>query len=371
MRIAMVHSSFAVRGGAEQYLRDLTRSLVARGHQVRIFSRDGGDERIRPRAAARLGDRLPGPARKALVHLGDLLDPTGMRPGDLRDFDPDVVHLHNWQELGALPVARIARAYPTCHTVHDHAICDPNNALGNLGRSRLLDAALAVRSAWILRRFRRMLLLFAAERTRDAVRRSAPAARQPASRIVALAVPTPWHRLAWPPGRRDVFLFLGALSPHKGLDLLLDAWRETTPATLLVAGDGPLRARVQQAAAESPSVRYLGYLDEEGKRAAFAEAGWLVFPSRVAETFGLVCAEALMAGRPILASASTRPPMAADTSTIIYSDPAELPALLRRAAQLPADEYDRMAASAAADGRKLDWDDHVSAVLDAYETAAR
>jgi glycosyltransferase involved in cell wall biosynthesis len=373
MRIAMVHSSFTVRGGAEQYIRDLAHSLTARGHEVRIFSRDGGDERVRPRLAAGLGDRLPGPARKALVHLGDLLDPTGLRPRDLRDFGPDVVHVHNWQELGAVPVARIARGYPTCHTVHDHAICDPNNALGNLGRSAVLDAALAVRSAWILRLFRGMLLLFAAERTRDAVRRSAPKARQPASRIVPLAVPTPWHRLAWPPGRRDVFLFLGALSPHKGLDLLLDAWRATraeSGATLLVAGDGPLRAEVERLAAESSSVRYLGYLDEAGKRAAFEQAGWLVFPSRLAETFGLVCAEALMAGRPIVAGAHTRPPMASASSTIVFHDPAELRDLLRRTARMPADEYDRMAASAAADGRKLDWDDHVSALIDAYETAA-
>jgi glycosyltransferase involved in cell wall biosynthesis len=366
MRIAMIHSTFAVRGGAEQYIHDLSVGLTARGHEVRVFSRDDGIPR---RLAARLGDRLPVPLRKAFVHLGDLVDPTGLRPGDLREFAPDAVHVHNWQELGVLPLARLSRAYPTVHTVHDHAIVDPNNALGSLGRSRLLDAALAVRSAWIVRRFRRMLLLFAAERTREAVRRSAPRGRQPAGRIVPLAVPTAWHRLAWPPGRRDVFLFLGALSEHKGLDLLLDAWRVTRPGTLLIAGDGPLRARVEREAADSPTVRYLGFLDEEGKRAAFTEAGWLVFPSRLAETYGLGCAEALMAGRPILAGARVRPPMAADASVLLFRGRDELSHLLQNAAVMLPDRYAAMAASAAADGRKLDWDDHVSAVIDAYESA--
>jgi glycosyltransferase involved in cell wall biosynthesis len=366
MRIAMVHSTFATDGGAERYIRDVVRSLADRGHEVRIYSRDDGS--LRPRLSHRLGARLPRLLQKALVHAGDLLDPTGPHPRDLRDFAPDVVHVHNWQELGILPVARISRAYRTCHTVHDHAICDPNNALGNLGRSRLLDALLAVRAAWIVRRLRRVRLLFAAERTRDTVRAVAPSSGRLASRIVPLAVHVPWHRLHWPAGPRDAFLFLGALSPHKGIEHLLDAWRPAF-GTLLVAGDGPLRPDVARRAATTPSVHYLGHLDDEGKRAAFARAGWLVFPSRGAETFGLACAEALMAGRPIIAAADARPPMATDTSVLLFPAPAGLSGVLARAAGMPAREYDRMAASAAADGRRLDWDAHIDTLLDVYRTA--
>ncbi|MFY1695004.1 MULTISPECIES: glycosyltransferase [unclassified Solwaraspora] len=350
MRIAMVHASFTVRGGAERYIDDLTASLVARGHQVRVFT--AAD---RPRWSA----RLPG---NVAVHLGDLLDPTGLRPADLREFAPDVVHVHNWQGLGVPVVARLAAAYPTVHTVHDHAVVDPNNTMRNVGRSRLLDALLRARSAWILRRFTRLRLLCATDRVRDTVLRGASGARRPTSRVVPLAVATDWNRRAWPVGDRRTFLFLGALSAHKGLDQLLDAW--DGPGTLLVAGDGPLRARVERS---GPSVRALGYLDEAAKRAAVGRAGWLVFPSTGAETYGLACAEALMAGRPLIAGAHAPPPMAAGTSTLLYTGVDGLRVALRRAAAMPPDEYAAMAASAAADGRKLDWDDHVSAVLDAYE----
>jgi glycosyltransferase involved in cell wall biosynthesis len=375
MRIAMVHASFGVRGGAEQYIRDIARSLATRGHEVRIFctgsaNGDPDDTDIGDRLSARLGARLPGPVRKGLVHLGDLVDPTGLRPRDLRAFAPDVVHVHNWQQLGAVPVERISKAYPTCHTVHDHAICDPNNALRNLGRSTLLDAALAVRAAWVVRRFRRVALLFSTERVRETVRRHARRADTLTSFVLPLAVSVPWHRLEWQPGGRGVFLFMGALSPHKGLDVLLTAWRSThaaTGGTLLIAGDGPLRAEVELLAATMPSVRYLGYLDHDGKRAALSAAGWLVFPSRSAETFGLVCAEALMAGRPIIAAANARPPMATDTSTLVFRDAGQLGRLLQRAATMPAHEYAGMAASAAADGRKLDWDDHIDALVGVYE----
>ncbi|WP_306215129.1 glycosyltransferase [Actinoplanes sp. RD1] len=345
MRIAMLHASFAVRGGAELYVEDLTRSLIARGHEVRIFTADD-----HPRLSARI-------KHKAAVHLGDLADPTGLTPADLRGFD--VVHVHNWQGLGVRTVARIARAYPTVHTVHDYAIVDPNNAMLSLGRSRILDALLRMRSAWILRQFHNVRLLYATERARATVMHGA---RRPESRLVPLAVDLDWNRRTWPPGDPATFLYLGALGVHKGVDLLLEAW--DGPGTLLVAGDGPLRAMAEQ---PRPGVEYLGRLDEAGKRAAFERAGWLVFPSRHVETYGLVCAEALLAGRPIIAGSHAPPPMASDTSTLLYTGADGLREVLHRAAALPAGEYAALAGSAAADGRKLDWDDHVSAVVAAYE----
>ncbi|WP_446218775.1 glycosyltransferase family 4 protein [Micromonospora sp. IBHARD004] len=375
MRIAMVHSSFAVRGGAERYVRDLTRALTARGHQVTVHSRpsDGaepGDHPVRVRVSARLTRRLPR-LGKVGTHLGDLVDPTGLRVADLHSADPDVVHLHNWQGIGALPVGRLLRAYPGVHSVHDHAVCDPNNALGNVGRSRTVDQLLRVRARWVMRRLRRAVLLFPSERTRRRVLGSASGVAGVTDRVVPLAVPAPPRRAAWPPGRRDVFLYLGVLDRHKGLDLLLDAWRTAGPATggtLLIGGDGPLHADVERLAAATPSVRYLGYLDAAGKEAAFAAAGWLVFPSRCAETFGLVCAEALTAGRPVLASAIAAPPMASDGSALIFHEPGELADLLRRAAGMPDAGYDAMCASAAADGRRLDWDRHVDTIIQTYES---
>ena len=351
MRIAMLHATFAVRGGAERYLDDVAAALALRGHEVRVYSDT-------PRLSARLGERLPGKLGTGVVHLGDLADPTGLGLRDLRDFRPDVVHLHNWQGLGVLPVARIAGRYPTVHTVHDHAILDPNNTLATLGRWRALDALLRLRSRWILRRYRDVTLVYAAQRTRDRIRAGVR------DRLLPMAVPG--RPVPLPPGRRDVFLYLGALSPHKGLGGLLDAW-DPALGTLLVGGAGPMRRAVEAA---GESVCYLGYLDDAGKRAAFARAGWLVFPSRGAETFGLVCAEALAAGRPVIAPVTARPPMATPGSLLLYDRPADLHGMLSRAAAMPVAEYAAMAAAAAADGRALDWDRHVEALLAIYRDAA-
>ncbi|GAB1642014.1 glycosyltransferase family 4 protein [Krasilnikovia sp. MM14-A1259] len=372
MRIAMVHSSFAIRGGAEQYVRDLTRALSARGHDVRIFSRDSeqaesADQAVGRRMSERIGARS-GALRKVFTHLGDVADPTGLGLSDIQGFAPDMVHVHNWQGLGVLPLARLARAYPICHTVHDYAIADPNNALGNRGRSAALDTALQLRSAWLVSQLRRVTLLWPAARTREIVERHVPAAGRLPGRVVPLAVPEDGPRPVWRRGHTDTFLFLGALSPHKGVDMLLDAWRLAgVRGRLLVAGDGALRDRLAAEARDVPGIKPLGFLDAAGKEAAFQEAGWLVFPSQWAENFPISCVEALRAGRPIVASTVARPPMASDAALLTFEGRDQLVAALRRAASMTAPEYDRMAAAAAADGEALNWDRHVDAIVDTYE----
>lgn len=79
------------------------------------------------------------------------------------------------------------------------------------------------------------------------------------------------------------------------LALLDGDWR------LDIAGDGPARADVTALMAPfGPRVRFLGQLDAEGLRAAYAQAG-LVFWPGVNEAFGLVYLEAQAAGLPVVA----------------------------------------------------------------------
>lgn len=370
MRIAMVHSTFAAPGGAERYVRDLAGDLMTRGHDVRVYARPSANAEPADRPVGRrLSARVP-VARKVMTHLGDVADPTGLRDRDMRDFRPDVVHLHNWQGLGVVPVARLAKTYPTVHTVHDYALCDPNNALGNVGRSRLGDRLLARRAAWLVQQLRGVTMLWPAERTREIVRRHLPGAAPLDGLVVPLAV-RPAAPTVDGPGDPRVLLYIGALRPHKGIDRLLDAWPDVRGGTLLIAGDGALRPAVEEAARRDPSIEYLGYLDEAGKAAALQRAGWLILPSRCTENFSISCVEALVAGRPIVAAAIARPPMAADSSLITFDGRADLADAVNAAISRPAADYAASAASATADGSRLDWDEHVSAILRAYQYARR
>ncbi len=102
------------------------------------------------------------------------------------------------------------------------------------------------------------------------------------------------------PGR-DV-LYVGRLDEPKGIDRLLDAWElggARSGRTLVVAGDGPLRGRVE-AAVGTGTVRWLGQVPPDRVAAAMGDAAFVVVPSRVYEGYPLAVAEAFARGRPVL-----------------------------------------------------------------------
>lgn len=100
-------------------------------------------------------------------------------------------------------------------------------------------------------------------------------------------------------------VFLGRLDiEQKGLDIALDvmAGLRDAPGRLLVAGDGPDRARLEHLITKrelGSKVELLGYLDGEAKRHLLQSARALLLPSRH-ETFGMAALEALAAGCPVV-----------------------------------------------------------------------
>jgi glycosyltransferase involved in cell wall biosynthesis len=85
------------------------------------------------------------------------------------------------------------------------------------------------------------------------------------------------------PGR--YVLFVGALVPDKGPDMLLDAYRDVkTNLPLVVVGDSPFhaeyRAQLHEAAARDPRVRMLGYVYDDRYRELLAHAYAYAHPLR-------------------------------------------------------------------------------------------
>jgi len=104
-------------------------------------------------------------------------------------------------------------------------------------------------------------------------------------------------------GRGGYALFVGRLSPEKGLGTLLMAWeRLGGKAPLKIVGDGPLAPEVQEAQKRIPGVEWLGRKAPEEVYALMGEAAFLVFPSEWYETFGRVAIEAFAKGAPVLAA---------------------------------------------------------------------
>ena len=97
-------------------------------------------------------------------------------------------------------------------------------------------------------------------------------------------------------------LFVGRLSPEKGILTVLRAWTKLSGIPLRVIGDGPSRPEVERAARYGLPVQYDGKLPLSLVYEAMRKAHCLIFPSELYETFGRVAVEAFACGTPVIAS---------------------------------------------------------------------
>jgi glycosyltransferase involved in cell wall biosynthesis len=111
------------------------------------------------------------------------------------------------------------------------------------------------------------------------------------------------------PGQRkdagDYALFVGRLSPEKGVNVLLKAWTLLNiPLSLKIAGDGPTRNELEAQVQEGnmQNVHFLGRLDREQTQQTMKGASFLIVPSLWYEGFPMVLAESFACGVPILGS---------------------------------------------------------------------
>jgi glycosyltransferase involved in cell wall biosynthesis len=156
-------------------------------------------------------------------------------------------------------------------------------------------------------------------------------------------------------------LFAGRLSPEKGVLELVEA---ANGIPLVVVGDGPLRDRLPSA---------WGFVPHEELERLYDRAAVVAVPS-FREGFGVVCAEAMAHGRPVVASAvGGLLDLVADGETGIHVPPGDVHALRSGLERLLADPELRRRMGEAARERvreRFSWDAVTDATVAAYREAS-
>jgi glycosyltransferase involved in cell wall biosynthesis len=123
-----------------------------------------------------------------------------------------------------------------------------------------------------------------------------------------------------PSRKKFVFFTLGGLSSQKGIDVLLQSIAKWNPPPdqfeFRIGGDGPQRSEYKKLADKlrvSDRVRWLGPVSRDDAPRLFQECHAFVMPSRH-ETFGVVFAEAIASGKPIIATKCGGPESIANDS---------------------------------------------------------
>ena len=318
MRILVFHNWYQQPGGEDNVVRTEMALLADHGHVVELVDADNRSIATWLSKVQTAGSVAHSPS--AQRHVAE----------ELARVQPDIVHVHNYFPLltPAILDACSEAGVPVVHTLHNFRLLCPGANLLRDGRVCELcitgETANAVRYrcyrdsyagsaavAWMvglhryLHTFERQIDRFIA--LTDFAKSVFVKAGFPADLIDVKSDATldPVALFGAPMGSLpddSPALYLGRLSPEKGVHALLRAWRDV-PASLRVAGAGLLEP-VVQAAAHDPRERvtYLGQLSPEASHEELTRARFLVMPSRCYEGFGIVIIEAFAHSVPVLAS---------------------------------------------------------------------
>jgi len=127
----------------------------------------------------------------------------------------------------------------------------------------------------------------------------------PAERITVIPHFLEVKEVAPPNPKEGDAVYIGRLSPEKGVDRLLLAWEKIKYCgrTLWIVGDGPERVALEEMARnkELRNVRFTGFLEHAQMDQIWMNAACSIIPSVWKEPFGMVVLEAWAKGRPVVA----------------------------------------------------------------------
>ena len=311
-KLLLVHNYYQQRGGEDVVFEAEARLLEEHGHQVLRYeaSNDGLDTMPAWTLARRTiwnsrtyhdVRRLLERERPALVHVHNTLPVVSpaVYYAARRAGVPLVQTLHNYRLL--CPSAVLFRQGAVCEECLHLTLAHPAVRYGCYRGSRAASAAVATTSALqrVFGTWHRCVDLFVA--LTDFARGKFIQGGLPPDRIVVKPNFAPDRRVERVDG--DYALFVGRLSPEKGVQPLLEAWQRLGGRTRLrIIGDGPEAPAVTAAIRAGAAIDYLGRQGPDAVAAAMAGAKFLIFPSIWYETFGLTIIEAYAAGLPVLAS---------------------------------------------------------------------
>lgn len=365
MRIGLVCPyTWDVPGGVMSHVRDLAEALLAAGHEVSVIA-PADDDTPLPHYVVSAGRAVPVPFNGSVARLSfGFLSASRVRRW-IREGRFDVLHVHEPASPSLGLLACWAADGPIVATFH-----------ASFERSRALSAAGPILQSALEKITARIAVSEKARKTLvehlggDAV-------------LIPNGVTTERYAMATPlpgwPGDDGALGFLGRMDEHrKGLPILLRAFeilgRERPGLRLLIAGPGDagdVLARV------SPELRdrvvILGLVSEADKVRALHSVDVFVAPNTGGESFGIVLAEAMSAGAPILASdipAFSRVLLGGRAGALFPVGDA--PALAAAAAELLDDAPRRkqLSGEAKAAVRAYDWSTVARDVVRVYETVA-
>jgi glycosyltransferase involved in cell wall biosynthesis len=312
MRVLLLHNRYQIQGGEDVVVSQEAEMLRFFNIPVDVFE-------IANDSITTIRDRVYTTAH--LAYSSKMRDQVRDR---IRSFRADVVHVHNFFPRFTPSVydAANAEGCGVIQTLHNYRLMCANGLL--FRNQKVCTDCLTQRSAWPAlahRCYRKSFVgttaltcMVAVHAIRGTWQRRVGRfialtdfarslfiehAGLPADRVIVKANVVP--DIGVEAGEKRYALFIGRLSPEKGLDSILRAVRNGKfPLPLKIVGSGPMESEVRAAAA-SGQLEFLGKKTSADVHALLRRAKFLLAPSIWHEAgVPLVIGEALSAGVPVI-----------------------------------------------------------------------
>jgi glycosyltransferase involved in cell wall biosynthesis len=316
MKIILVHNSYQQRGGEDVIFEQEVELLRSHGHAVVVYRRSNCEIE----GHSRLGQAV---LAKRAIWASDTREEVACL---IRSEKPDLVHVHNTFLMISPSIysACSDAAVPVVQTLHNYRLLCPGGNLMRNGHTCNLCARGTLLHSVVHGCYRDsrpatatlalMLTVHRALQTWTTLVDCYIVLSQFAARkFVEGGLPA--HKIVVKPNfvqpdpglgnnSGEYAVFIGRLSPEKGADILLNAWKNVkSDVPLLIIGDGQIRERLKAEFQSDSRVRFCGQMQRAEVFGALKRARFLVVPSRCYENFPVTIAEAYACGVPVIASA--------------------------------------------------------------------
>ena len=311
MRVLVAHTFYRLPGGEDRYVEQLV-DLLGRQHDVELLRRSNRDLSGNVEAVKRL---FFSPSERDKIRKV------------VRRYRPDVIHLNNpYPSLGpSVHVAARSENVPLVLTVHNYRLRCPNGYMFTQGsvcrrceggayynavlhrcfeekKQAVSYAAALWTHRFIMRLDASVTLLVAMS---EFVRNALLAWGFPEERTVVVRNFTDHPPLSQPRDPGKFGIYVGRISPEKGIHILLEALRLAGDPPFRIVGEGPQRGQLEELARRLRLKRteFIGQVPPRRVANLLENSRYAVLPSLGHETSCLSGVEALAAGRPVIATA--------------------------------------------------------------------
>ena len=326
LRILLVNKFYRHNGGDCVHFLALEELLRENGCEVAVMAMAHPSNKPLPVGSFEVpAVKIDGSMPEKLRAVARILGNNGIRKSvreAIESFQPDIVHLHNIHSYLSPAVAEEAHkaGIPVVWTLHDYKlICGSYSCLRDgtpcveclcdsiaILRHRCMKgslvssvAAFAESKKWNRGKLQGITDKFICPSEFMCEKMLQGGISSNSLAVLHNFSPVKQRELSG--GKRDGVCYVGRLSPEKGLEYLLDA-AVSGGWNLTVAGDGPLKAELEDRYGSHANISFVGRLNSDQVAELFSRSQLTVLPSVCFENNPLSVVESLSLGTPVAAS---------------------------------------------------------------------